>query len=301
MQSISILSIEYYNSARFLLQQNRHSLAIQSRLRYDINMNSKPATRPKSMYTKRFDQSAIFQIICVIGVATILATFFTAWTTPGMIPGHFGDIITIVTAPEATGQSAQASANVARVPSIVGIVAGHSGNDPGAVCADGLTEASINQKVATYVQQYTKENNVEVELFKEFDDRLTDFRGLGLISIHTDSCDFINDQASGFKVASSTANPLRSVRLTSCMRTRYAQATGLSLHNSVTADMTSYHVFDQIDPDTPALIIEVGFMNLDRQMLTKHPDVVARGITNGILCFLNNEDITPTPIPTPKP
>ena len=38
-------------------------------------------------------------------------------------------------------------------------------------------------------------------------------------------------------------------------------------------------------------IIEVGFMNLDRQILTQQPEKVATGIVNGILCYLNNESI----------
>jgi hypothetical protein len=32
-------------------------------------------------------------------------------------------------------------------------------------------------------------------------------------------------------------------------------------------------------------------------MLTKHTDRVAEGIVQGILCFSNNENIEPTPIP----
>jgi N-acetylmuramoyl-L-alanine amidase len=68
---------------------------------------------------------------------------------------------------------------------------------------------------------------------------------------------------------------------------------------SVTADMTSYHGFDEVHGDTTAAIIETGFMNLDRQILTQQPDLVAQGILQGVLCFVNNEDIAgpPTPIP----
>jgi N-acetylmuramoyl-L-alanine amidase len=63
---------------------------------------------------------------------------------------------------------------------------------------------------------------------------------------------------------------------------------------SITKDMTSYHAFDEIDPETPAAIIETGFLNLDRQILTQKPDVVAQGIVDGLLCFLNYESIEPT-------
>ena len=92
-------------------------------------------------------------------------------------------------------------------------------------------------------------------------------------------------------------NQDQSTRLAACLRNRYAQATGLELHStSITPDMTSYHAFDEINPNTPAVIIETGFLNLDRQFLTEHPDLAAKGIQDGILCFLNNESISSNPV-----
>jgi len=51
--------------------------------------------------------------------------------------------------------------------------------------------------------------------------------------------------------------------------------------------MTDYHAFRTIPVGVPAIIIEVGFMNLDRDILTNHPDIPAAGVTNGILCYLD--------------
>jgi N-acetylmuramoyl-L-alanine amidase len=68
--------------------------------------------------------------------------------------------------------------------------------------------------------------------------------------------------------------------------------------------MSSYHAFGEINPETTAAIIEVGFLNLDKQLLTEKPDLAAQGISAGILCFINNEDITPqtsSPQPTSTP
>ena len=59
--------------------------------------------------------------------------------------------------------------------------------------------------------------------------------------------------------------------------------------------MSSYHAFNEIDDDTPAVIIETGFMNLDRQILTQQPELVAGGISDGILCYIYNEDIATQP------
>ena len=177
---------------------------------------------------------------------------------------------------------------------VIGIVAGHWGNDPGAVCADELTEAEVNLTIATIVRDQLVAEEFDVDLLREFDPRLAGYRALALVSIHADSCDYINDQATGYKVAAAigSADPSRSERLSACLRSRYADATGLTYHStSITVDMTSYHAFDEIHHETPAVIIETGFLNLDKQILTRYPDQVARGITEGILCFIRNQDV----------
>jgi N-acetylmuramoyl-L-alanine amidase len=145
----------------------------------------------------------------------------------------------------------------------------------------------------------------QVDLLEEFDPRLDQYKATALISIHADSCVYYNDQATGYKVAASLANPHpeRSARLTACLRSRYGTATGLPVHSmSVTPDMTSYHAFGEIDENTTAAIIEIGFLNLDREYLTNNTDQVTEGIVKGILCYLNNESVSsietkPSPLP----
>jgi N-acetylmuramoyl-L-alanine amidase len=56
--------------------------------------------------------------------------------------------------------------------------------------------------------------------------------------------------------------------------------------------MTSYHAFNEINEETTAVIIEVGFLNLDRQILTEGQDRIAKGITDGILCYVRNENVS---------
>jgi N-acetylmuramoyl-L-alanine amidase len=83
---------------------------------------------------------------------------------------------------------------------------------------------------------------------------------------------------------------------------RYQRATNLTFHaGSITNDMRQYHAFSEIDPNTITAIIETGFLNLDREILTKETDRVASGVTQGILCFINNENVLPTPNPTLAP
>ena len=81
----------------------------------------------------------------------------------------------------------------------VGIVSGHSGYDPGAVCDDGLTEAGVNQAVSLEVASLLERKGLQVDLLDEFDDRLTDYQADALVSIHSDSCTIAG--ATGFKVA----------------------------------------------------------------------------------------------------
>jgi N-acetylmuramoyl-L-alanine amidase len=227
----------------------------------------------------------------------LVATLFTAWTEPGLLPSSLAERFNEALQPREPLPTVDPSLPTARPLQHIGIVAGHSGYDPGAVCPEelgGIREVDVNLDIAERVRTNLVQEGYEVDLLTEFDTLLRDYKALVLVSIHADSCQYINDEASGYKVAAamSTSYPERAQRLTNCLRTRYADATGMRFHaGSVTNDMTNYHSFAEINSDTPAAIIEVGFLNLDREFLTQKPDVAALGISNGILCYLRNEDI----------
>jgi N-acetylmuramoyl-L-alanine amidase len=173
----------------------------------------------------------------------------------------------------------------------IGLVAGHHGNDSGAVCADGLTEAEVNLDIAERVASTLRTRGYLVDVLDEYDPRLSGYQALLLLSIHADSCEYINEEASGFKAARvfDSKVPEAEDRLVDCLANRYTAHTGLQFHaNSITPDMTSYHGFYEVAPDTPAAIIEVGFLYLDRALLTEHPDQAAQGIVDGIVCFLTS-------------
>ncbi|WP_448593306.1 N-acetylmuramoyl-L-alanine amidase family protein [Thermoflexus hugenholtzii] len=179
-------------------------------------------------------------------------------------------------------------ASSARIPR-VGLVAGHLGHDSGAVCADGLTEVEVNTAIAREVARRLEDLGYSVDVLEEFDERLNGYRAAALLSIHADSCEYINDEATGFKVARAQADavPEQSDRLVACLISAYGQRTGLRFHaNSITYDMTDYHAFREIDPRTPAAIIETGFLYLDRRILTEGRERVVEGIVEGLRCFL---------------
>ena len=170
---------------------------------------------------------------------------------------------------------------------VVGIVAGHKGYDSGAVCDDGLTEATVNDAVAIEVVGLLRRRGIRADLLEEYDPRLTDYQGDALVSIHADSCNIPG--ATGFKVARVTdsAIPEAEDALVSCINQEYTVYTGLPQHPaSITDNMTKYHAFNEIHPLTPGAIIDAGFLLDDRNLLEHRPKIVARGIAAGILCFL---------------
>lgn len=252
------------------------------------NQNSTPNAQRHGMF---------YQLQIVLIVAFILATLFTAWTPASLLPGNLSERFAQVLAFQAT-ETAAFPTPTPRPRPLIGIVVGHwddNSKDPGAVCPDGLTELEVNQGIAARVEQILVENGFDVDLLREFDPQLQGYRSLALVSIHADSCQYVNDEATGFKIAAALSNqyPERATRLTACIKDRYAKATGLNYHpGTVTNDMSSYHAFDEIDGNTNAVIIEIGFLNLDRQILTKGQDQIAGGISDGILCYIRNEDIS---------
>jgi N-acetylmuramoyl-L-alanine amidase len=252
------------------------------------NQNSAPSAQRHGMF---------YQLQIVLIVAFILATLFTAWTPASLLPGNLSERFAQVLAFQAT-ETAAFPTPTARPRPLIGIVVGHwddNSKDPGAVCPDGLTELEVNQGIATRVKQNLVDQGFDVDLLREFDPKLQGYRSIALVSIHADSCQYVNDDATGFKIAAALSNqyPERATRLTACIKDRYTKATGLEYHPStVTNDMSSYHAFDEIDSNTNAVIIEVGFLNLDRQILTKGQDRIASGISDGVLCYIRNEDIS---------
>ena len=126
----------------------------------------------------------------VLGVAILLATLFTALPSRGLVAGDFYNRLSVILTPNTNVSQPLVSPPQLRI----GIVAGHSGNDSGAVCVDGngnvtLTEADVNLKIAAMVQEQLTQKGYQVDLLREFDTRLNGYRALAIVSIHNDSCD----------------------------------------------------------------------------------------------------------------
>jgi N-acetylmuramoyl-L-alanine amidase len=265
--------------------------------------SSSPA--PPSSILHAFTQ-AIRHVGVVLIVGIVVATVFTAWTPGGeLLPADLAaQLAGALNVNRVSSVNTPAPAVTATFPVLpqIGIVAGHAGNDSGAVCPDGLTEASVNLDLATRVKAGLEASGFQVDLLNEYDARLEGYQALALVSIHNDSCAFIDavPPATGFKVAGALDSGARDKveRLVACLIDRYPKQTGLPFHaGSVTPDMTQYHTFYEVNSATPVAIIETGFLNLDRRILTEEPYRVAQGVIDGILCYVLNEPVPPTPAP----
>jgi N-acetylmuramoyl-L-alanine amidase len=177
-------------------------------------------------------------------------------------------------------------------PPLVAIIVGHRNNDSGAVCEgneyDGLQEVHVTTAVSDELVPRLEEAGYSTLTLDEFDQRHYGLQASALVSIHVDSC-VTFEGTTGFKVARplNSAIPDIEDRFVQCMEEEYKQVTGLELHpGSITHNMTNYHAFNKVDLNTPAVIIEVGFLYYDHDLLVDEPDRVAVGLRNGIECFL---------------
>lgn len=238
--------------------------------------------------------------LLALAAAILVSTIFSLWTRPTFLPDNFRAGLNQVQATQHLF-NIQPSPLPTDIPDIkIGIVAGHSGppqdetfsEDPGAVCADGLTELSINTGVARQVVAALQRDGYEVEMLEEFDPRLKNYRANALISIHTNDCSNYGAVATGYNAAAAAARQTTrgaDERLLDCLISQYGATTGLPRHYGITIDMTAYHTFSEVSSDTPTAIIELGYMLNDRVILTSRQDLLAQGVANGIRCFLRPE------------
>lgn len=260
-------------------------------------VQSKPGK--KAPISKRMPFNIFGSIQTVVVYAFLLASLFTLFTPNNLFSGQ-----TI----NRMFQAWQANPTLVAQPIVnpvqnntgrIGIVSGHWNNDAGSVCPNGLKEADVNLTIASLVQQRLTKEGFQVDLLEEFDSRLTQYQAIALVSLHADTCEYLNDSATGFKIAAAleSAYPEKTDRLTACMIDRYGATTGLAYRIGNTNDMTYYHAFTEVNTETPAVIIETGYLNLDQQILTTRPELIADGIVNGLLCYIRNESVLPTVTP----
>lgn len=197
--------------------------------------------------------------------------------------------------PDANGEMPQGVVGAAWEKQVA-LISGHAGNDSGAICEDEngqatIQEADINAKVTELAADRLRRAGADVTVLQEYDPKLEELRVDVLLSIHADSC----IDATGFKSThyEKSAIPYIADRLVRCINSQYAAATGLAENvDTITENMTEYHAFRRIDPQTPAAILELGFLGGDHDLLVHQPELLAKGVADGLLCFLEGESQT---------
>lgn len=264
--------------------------------------------------TVGFVAGFVRSLLVVTIAAGTMATILSMWTKPEALDLRVRQQIAAVNAT----RPPVIIPTLTPVPNIdrrIGVISGHYGKppenyqtqfDPGATCEeDGevlLTENEINFAVASKVVVKLREYGYTVDLMEEWDTRLKDYDADALVSLHSNDCQDYGELVSGFLVSQSQARPTggKDEKLVNCMARHYAERTGLDQRFGLTRDMTDYHVFSDIKPSTPGVILELGFLKDDKEMLTMQQELLANAVVEGILCFLDpaTGPLGPTPVPT---
>ncbi len=243
---------------------------------------------------------AIFVVVTSTALVATLLMFFVnpEYMNPAVVRGLQLDSEQLISGASAAQPTPASTPHWLRR---IGVISGHrgkgatGGRDPGAICEDEygnpvLTEADINFAVATRVVASLESMNYAVELLDEYDPRLHDFRADALVSIHANTCYDFGEYVSGFIVGISEARPEfgADAFLRECVGENFGAQVPLPRSYNVTEDMSQYHVWQKIHPLTPGAILEMGYMLADQDVLTEDPDLLARAIIDGILCFMDN-------------
>ncbi len=188
----------------------------------------------------------------------------------------------------------------------VGILVGHwsaedAVQDVGAVCEENgvvtHTELQANQKVTDIVIPRLEELGARVTRLYELDERLNGLSVNLALSLHADSC----IDATGYKAANlPTSLTWEAERdYIACLRHWYEHHTDLPWHAySITDDMIRYHMHAKVAGHTPSVILEMGFMGGDQEILFERSEIIADGIVDSIRCFLTPTDMPPLPEPS---
>jgi len=237
---------------------------------------------------KKEDFTIFRGIQSVVTIAILIATLLTLWNPRKvfMTPNIY-DLFQS----EATLDAHDTNLIVDDSSIHVGILAGHWQNHTGEVCADGVIEADINYAIANRVKLDLEGKNFQVTLFPEFDLDLLNYGADVLVAIYSGSCLQSPPPPSGFKIGTSLTaeNPEKVNNLSVCLAENYQKYTQLPFtYEIINPDHASYHIFRDIHRDTPAVLIEIGKLSTNRDLIANRSSSIVEGITAGIICFVEN-------------
>jgi N-acetylmuramoyl-L-alanine amidase len=163
----------------------------------------------------------------------------------------------------------------------------------GAIAA-GYTEAEVNLDVASRVAKLLEQRGIIVDILPATVP--VDYDADVFVTIHADGSH--SPGVRGFKLSTAWRASRASQQLHDVLRQEYAAATSMPWDDGVTFNMRGYYAFNYrrhehaVKKTTPAVIVEMGFLTsaADRGLMIGRPDLVAAGIANGILRYLEERD-----------
>lgn len=160
----------------------------------------------------------------------------------------------------------------------------------------GKWEWEVNLAIAGAVRSLLEERGVVVDILPSTVP--PSYWADAFVAIHADGSE--SWSANGYKVASPWRDFTgKAEALANDLQESYGRATGLPLDPNISHNMRGYYAFSwwrythAIHPMTTAVILETGFLTnaKDRQFLIGQPQVVAQGIAEGLLRFLESEGL----------
>ncbi|MDQ3328862.1 MAG: N-acetylmuramoyl-L-alanine amidase, partial [Chloroflexota bacterium] len=159
--------------------------------------------------------------------------------------------------------------------------------------AGGVDEVDVNLNVARQTAARLRDRGVVVDVLPATVP--PGYEADAFIALHADGA--LNREARGYKLATPRRASPDSTRLLTAISAEYGWRTRLPRNNAITDAMRDYYAFNSrglehaIDAQTPAVIVEMGFVSnaRDRAILSDRPDVIAGALADGILRYLDEQ------------
>ena len=186
---------------------------------------------------------------------------------------------------------------------------------------DGITETQVTLEIARQLAALLRSHGYTVDIVPTTVP--AGYLADTFVSLHMDGDG--TGENSGYKLAHGGRRAPYEQQLLEDIKAEYGAATGLPYDaDRINRNMINYFAFSwqryrsATSPFTPSVILEMGFLSNDgdRALAMDHPDVVARGIANGIERFLSEVPSTelfgkdlllppgrpafPRPVPSPS-
>lgn len=157
---------------------------------------------------------------------------------------------------------------------------------------DGLTEVEVTMEIANRISDLLKSHGYLVDILPTTIP--AGYLADAFVALHMDGDG--TGENSGYKAAHGSRRGPYEQQLLEDIKDEYGAATGLRWDpEHISRNMTGYYGVSwqryrsSTSPFTPSVILEMGFLSNDddRALAVNHPEILARGVANGIVRFLS--------------